>query len=375
MMPQIPLYKPLLGEKEKKYVMECMESTWISSKGSYIKQFEESFANYIGVKFATTVANGTVALHLALAALGIGPGDEIIVPTLTFVATVNAISYTGATPIFADSLRDTWQLDPEDVRRKISSRTRGIMVVHLYGYPADMDTLNYIAKEYGLYLIEDCAEAIGSRFKNRLVGSIGDVAAFSFYGNKTITTGEGGMVVTNCPQIYERALHLKGQGQVKNRQYWHDVIGFNYRMTNICAAIGLAQLEKLNEFINKKRQLAYYYQKVLEQFPLQFHSEGKDVFHTYWLCSVLVSHAALREPLRNFLAENGIETRPVFYPIHTMPMYSKSDYKNSFTVAKDISCRGINLPSWPGLSTAEIEFIGECINQFFKSKGEKNVYK
>ena len=208
----IPLYMPDLSGNEKRYVTECLDSTWISSKGQFIEQFETRFAEYFGGRHAVAVCNGTVALHLAMVTLGIGPGDEVIVPTLTYIASVNAIAYTGATPVFVDSLPDTWQMDPADVKRKITARTRAIMAVHLYGHPCRMDALAALAREHDLFLIEDCAEAIGTRFNGRHVGLFGDIATFSFYGNKTITTGEGGMVVTNDETLHERARRLKGQG-------------------------------------------------------------------------------------------------------------------------------------------------------------------
>ena len=240
-MYSIPIYQPSLSGNERRYILECLDSTWISSKGKFIGEFERGFAGFVGVRHSATVSNGTVALHLALVALGIGPGDEVIVPTLTYIASVNAITYTGATPVFVDSLEDTWQMDPDDVRRKISPKTRAIMAVHLYGHPCDMDALQSIAREHSVYLVEDCAEAIGTLYRGKHVGTFGDVGTFSFFGNKTITTGEGGMVVTNDETLHERAVHFRGQGLAAHRQYWHDVIGYNYRMTNICAALGVAR--------------------------------------------------------------------------------------------------------------------------------------
>ncbi|MBP2626004.1 MAG: DegT/DnrJ/EryC1/StrS aminotransferase [Firmicutes bacterium] len=365
-MTNIPVYKPFLFGNETKYVMNCLDSTWISSQGKYIDEFEQKFAEYIGVKYATTVVNGTMALHLSLVALGVGPGDEVIVPTLTYVASANAITYTGAVPVFADSLENTWQIDPEDVRRKITSKTRGIIAVHLYGHPAEMDLLEALAREYNLFLIEDCAEAVGTRYKARHVGGFGNISTFSFYGNKTITSGEGGMVATNDPILYEKAVRLKGQGAVKKRHYYHDRIGYNYQMTNICAAIGLAQLEQIHEILQKKRHIARQYQEVLQGLPLQFHDEVGDVFHSYWMCSILTSDPAQRDLLRHFLANDNIETRPVFYPVHTMPMYLQKS--GCFAVAENISSRGINLPSWPGLEKSDVEFIGTCIRQFIQSR-------
>lgn len=352
---KIPIYQPSIGGNEKKYVSDCIDSTWISSKGKYINLFETEFAKYIGCEYATSVANGTVALHLALVALGIGPGDEVIVPTLTYIASVNAIAYTGATPVFVDSFKETWQLDTDDVKKKITTKTKAIMAVHLYGHPCDMDELTKITRENGLFLIEDCAEAIGSKYKDKHVGTFGDIATYSFFGNKTITTGEGGMVVTNNETLYDRAVHYKGQGLAKHRQYWHDVIGYNYRMTNICAAIGMAQLEQIDAFVKRKREIAALYNKFFQNSGYEFHHESKDVFHSYWMCSILVEKAAQRDVLRQHLANHGIETRPLFYPVHTMPMYAIK-YQNH-PVAENLGWRGINLPSYPSLSNDDVKLI------------------
>ena len=362
-MYKFPVYQPSLTGNEKKYVNECLDSTWISSKGKFITQFEEAFAGYVGCKYATAVCNGTVAIHLALLSLGIGPGDEVIVPTLTYIASVNAVVYTGATPVFVDSLLDTWQMDPKDVERKITPRTKAIMAVHLYGHPCDMASLQEISKQNGLFLIEDCAEAIGSLYKNKHVGSFGDIATFSFFGNKTITTGEGGMVVTNDHTLHERAMHFKGQGLAKHRQYWHDVIGYNYRMTNICAAIGLAQFEQIDKFLGRKIEIAALYKKAFKGSPVQFHGEHTDVRNSYWMCSILVPEASQREELREHLAAQGIETRPLFYPVHTMPMYSTRFQKHG--VAEELGWRGINLPSYPGLTNEHVEEIAASIKKFF----------
>lgn len=360
---RIPVYQSSLGGNELKYVTDCIQSTWISSKGKYVAQFEEEFSKYIGIKHSTAVSNGTVAIHLALAALGIGPGDEVIVPTLTYVASVNAIVYTGATPVFVDSIADTWQMDVNDVKRKITSRTKAIMAVHLYGHPCEMDALQLIAEENNIFLIEDCAEAFGTYFKGKHVGTFGDISTFSFYGNKTITTGEGGMVVTNDTKLYERACNLKSQGVAKYKEYWHDVIGYNYRMTNICAAIGLAQLEQADVFIEKKRNLAQWYKEGLQGLPITFHNESKDSIHSYWMCSILVDVCDLRDKLRSYLNENNIETRPLFYPAHTMPIYNTKYEKHP--VAEDIGSRGINLPSWPGLMHEQVDYICNCIKNFY----------
>lgn len=361
-MYKIPVYQPSLNGNEKKYVNECLDSTWISSKGKFVSEFESSFAEYVGVKNATTVSNGTVAIHLALLALGIGEGDEVIVPTLTYISSVNTIVYTRATPVFVDSLQDSWQIDPQDVIKKITPRTKAIMAVHLYGHPCDMDALVEICKKNNLFLIEDCAEAIGTLYKGKHVGTFGDVSTFSFFGNKTITTGEGGMVITNDETLHDRVVHFKGQGLAKHRQYWHDVIGYNYRMTNICAAIGLAQLENVASVLAEKKRVADTYRKCLENTSVVFHNPiGDDIYHSYWMCSILAEDAKQRDLVRTHLDNEGIETRPLFYPVHTMPMYSTQYQRHP--VAENLGWRGMNLPSYPGLKTEEIEFICEKIKE------------
>lgn len=360
-----PVYQPSLKGNEKKYVNECLDSTWISSKGKFVKKFEDLFTEYIGIRYATSVCNGTVALHLALITLGIGKGDEVIVPTLTYISSVNAIAYTGATPVFVDSLYDTWQMNLEDVKRKISLKTKAIMAVHLYGHPCDMDNICKIAKDKDIFVIEDTAEAFGSKYKGKHTGTFGDIATFSFFGNKTITTGEGGMVVSNDKTLYDRAVHYKGQGLAKYREYWHDVVGYNYRMTNICAAIGLAQLERADEIIAKKRKIAKWYDEYLKDLPIETHKESTNSLHSYWMYNILVHYAQDREELRNYLKNNGIETRPTFYPIHTMPMYGDKYHKHP--IAEDIAWRGISLPSYSDLSKVDIKNICEHIRVFYKN--------
>ena len=360
-----PVYQPFLSGNEKKYVIECIDSTWISSKGKFINEFEKKFADYLGVEHAASVSNGTVALHVALLALGIGPDDEVIVPTFTYIASVNSITYTGAAPVFVDSNASTWQMDIADTRKKITPKTKAILAVHLYGHPCEIEELRKIADENNIFLIEDTAEALGSEYEGRKVGTFGDISTFSFFGNKTITTGEGGMVVTNDKELYEKCVHIKGQGLAKNAEYWHDIIGYNYRMTNICAAIGLAQLERVEEIIKSKREIAKWYKDHLKELPLIFHDElDKRFFSTYWMISILVQDAVTRQNLRKHLADNGIETRPAFHPVHTMPMYVKPGYQ--FPVAEDLGTRGINLPSYPGLTKEDVKFISNMIRKFYE---------
>lgn len=358
----IPVYRPYFSGKEKAYVNECLDTTWISSRGEFIQRFEQGFADYICAEHVTSVCNGTVAIHLALEALGVGPGDEVIVPTFTYIASVNTILQTGATPVFVDSLELTWQIDPEDVRRKITPKTKAVMVVHLYGLPCDMDAIAALCEEHQLLLVEECAEAFGTRYKGRHAGTFGDIATFSFFGNKTITTGEGGMVVAKNKKTIQKAFHLKNQGVSQSREYWHDVVAYNYRMTNICAAIGLAQLENVEEILHKKRQIAHWYKEGLAGLPLISHNERPATIHSFWMCSVALNDRLQRQPLRDFLKSHGIETRPVFYPAHTMPHCATGQ---NFPVAESLAARGINLPSYPGLNKEDVNFVIEKISEFF----------
>jgi perosamine synthetase len=353
---------PYMKGNEKKYVNDCLDSTWISSKGKYIELFEHSFSEYLGVKYACSVNNGTTALHMALLALDIKPGDEIIVPTFTYIASVNAISYMGAVPVFVDSIKETWQIDPDDVKRKITAKTKAVIIVHLYGHPCDMDAIVPLCKDNNILLVEDCAEAIGSYYKGKHVGCFGDIATFSFFGNKTITTGEGGMVVSNNENLITRSHHIKNQG-VTNVQYWHDIIGYNYRMTNICAAIGLAQLEQIEHILQLKKTIAETYRKAFLNTDIEFLYENDDVVNSFWMCSCLIKSAKQRDQLRDFLQQQGIETRPLFYPVHSMPIYNHLTTED-FPVANSLSTRGINLPSYPGLTEEDVYVIANKIIQF-----------
>lgn len=365
MVARIPVYEPVLGSKERENVLRCLDTNWISSRGEFINQFESGFAAYTRVKHAISVSNGTVALHLALLALDIGPGDEVIVPTFTYIASVNAIAYVGATPVFVDSLADTWQIDPADVERKITPRTKAVMVVHLYGQPCDMQSICDITKRHNIRIVEDAAEAFGSRISELHVGSWGDVSTYSFFGNKTVTTGEGGMVVTNDDALDSRLRKLRGQGLAGSREYWHDVIGYNYRMTNICAAIGAGQLERADMLIQQKRALAERYAEGLKDCEVQVLREQAGTTSSYWMNCIAVPESKLRDALREHLADRGIETRPTFYPAHTMPMYQHYAV-HSYPVAESIAARGINLPSSPALTEEAVQYVIDSIKEFFK---------
>ncbi len=357
----IPVYQPYFVGNEKKYVNDCLDAGWISSRGEYIGKFEGAFCQFTGAEYATSVSNGTVAIHLALEAIGIRPGDEIILPTFTYVASVNPILQIGATPVYADSSEHSWQIDPDDIRRRITPRTRAVLIAHLYGLPCDMDPILEICRAHDLLLIEDAAEGFGTFYKGRHVGTFGDVGAFSFFGNKTITTGEGGMVTMKDSAVAERARHLKNQGVSPVREYWHDAVAFNYRMTNICAAIGLAQLEGASEILKRKRDIAGWYREGLKALPLTFLDQLPETVHSYWMCSIALHDATKRQALRDFLLARGVETRPAFHPLHTLPHCASDGH---FPVAEKLSKSAMNLPSYPALQQEQVDYICTLISEF-----------
>ncbi len=358
----IPVYKPLITENTKKYVNDCLESSWISSKGEYVDKFEKKFADFTNNKHVTSVCNGTVAIHLALKAIGITKGDEVIVPTYTYVATVNMIKEVGAIPVYVDSLENTWQINHKDIESKITDKTKAVFVVHIYGHPCQMDKISEICQNNNLLLIEDCAEALGSFFKKKHVGCFGDLATYSFFGNKTLTTGEGGMVCCKSEIVYKKLKKLKNQGISNIREYYHDELAYNYRMTNICAAIGLSQIEDIYNILQLKRNLAEKYCEKLRDLPLIFHTESIDTTHSFWMCSIRVADEKTRDKLRKYLLDFKIETRPGFDSSHTLP-HLKSD--ETFLVAENLSKTVINLPSWPELSNKDSDFIIEKVKTFY----------
>jgi perosamine synthetase len=361
---RIPVYRPHFSGREREYVLDCLDTGWISSLGSYIGKFEKACSDFIEVPFVAGVSNGTVALHLALAALNIGPGDEVIVPTLTYVASVNAIMYMGARPVFCECDATTWQLNPADVERRITRRTKAIMAVHLYGHPAPMPAIMAIARKHGLFVVEDAAEALGTRIGDQNAGTFGDISTFSFYGNKTLTTGEGGLVATHREDLFREMSLLKGQYVSPTKRYWHDKVGYNFRMTNIQAAIGYGQFADLDWVLNRKREIAALYRAKLGGLPITCHEETAGTTHNFWMCSILVERAELRDPLMKHLEHKGIDTRPLFYPVHTMPMYEKDAIGQRFPISEDISARGLNLPSFPDLTNEQIDTVCGAIGQF-----------
>ncbi|MBI4287988.1 MAG: DegT/DnrJ/EryC1/StrS family aminotransferase [Chloroflexi bacterium] len=353
----IPIAEPILGEAEMANVVQAVKSTWISSKGEFIPLFEKQFAGYCGAKHGVAVSNGTVALHLALKAMDIKEGDEVIVPTLTFIATANAVRYVGATPVFVDSHPEYWCIDPSRIRGRITKRTRVIIPVHLYGHPCDMDAINTLAKEFGLRVIEDAAEAHGALYKGKKVGGLSHISCFSFYGNKLITTGEGGMCLTSDRLLAERMQALRDHSMNPVKRYWHDEVGFNYRMTNIQAAIGVAQLQRLDEFIEQKRRLVGWYNSRLgEVSGVTCPPQMPWARSVYWIYSVLLSGCSeeRRDRVMAGLMKDGIETRPIFYPIHIQPPYSSGE---RYPEAERIGACGISLPSALTLTEDNVDYV------------------
>jgi perosamine synthetase len=353
----IPVYSPDLSGNERRYVADAVETSWISSLGPYIDRFEGALRDTIGVPHAIAVSNGTVALHLALHCLDVGPGDEVIVPSFTYIASVNAIAQTGATPVLADVRESDWLLDPAQVEALITPRTKAVMPVHLYSGVCD-PKVNEIARAHGLKIVEDCAEVLGTRIDGRHVGTTADVATFSFFGNKTITTGEGGAVASSDEELAMRMRKVKGQGQSLTRRYWHDELGFNYRMTNICAAIGTAQMERLDLILERKSNIARMYREGLDGSGVEFQRTDANVRSSEWLVTLLLPREVDRDRVMAELSEQGIDTRPVFHCAHHMPMYRS---EKSFPVSEDVASRGISLPSFPGLADAQIEAISGAL--------------
>lgn len=362
----LPVAQPDLGGREREYVDQALTEGWISSSGRFLERFERDFAAYCGTRHAIACANGTVALHLLFTALGIGPGDEVIVPSFTYVASANAVAYTGATPILVDSEPVHWNVDPARVAEAITPRTRAILAVHLYGHPADMPALARVADEHGIPLLEDAAEAHGGEVNGRRAGGLGLAATFSFYGNKIVTTGEGGMVTTDDDELAARMRLLRGQGMDPQRRYWFPVRGFNYRMTNVAAAIGCAQLERIDSLVAARRRIAGWYTERLaphaERLGLQLPSEAPWARHVHWLFCIRVPREQ-RDPLAAELLERGIDTRPFFPPMHTLPIYADESLRQGrdLLVAEELGASGLNLPTYTALAEEDVERVCDAI--------------
>jgi len=361
-MNRISVAQPKLEGNERKYVLDCLDSNWISSHGKYISAFEEAFSNFCGARHAVAANNGTTALHLALVALNLQPGDEVIIPTVTYVATANAVRYCGATPVLVDVCAETMNIDPDRVEEKITPRTRGVIPVHLYGHPAQMTRLSAMARKHGLWVLEDAAEAHGAEVNGKRVGTLGDCASFSFFGNKIVTTGEGGMVTTNDDALAAKLRLYRGQGVDPKRRYWFPVVGYNYRMTNIQAAIGLAQMETIDAALKDRRALARLYNQALAGLAdrLVLPVEEPGMQHVYWMYTVFLREGTeeRRDAVMRSLDQAGIETRPVFYPMHVLPPYKEDA---AYPVADEWAQRGLNLPTHQYLTRADVDRIAASL--------------
>lgn len=362
-MIRLPLMEPSLGGNELKYVSDCISTGWISSQGEYVRRFEKQFSDFLeDDSHCLAVSSGTAALHLALKAIDAGPGDEVIIPDLTFAATANVVLHCGATLICADVDPLTWTLDPAQVASLVTPNTKAIIPVHLYGHPCDMDPILEIAAKNNIYVIEDCAEAQGATYKGRQVGTLGDFGCFSFFSNKVITTGEGGMVSTTNKDLAEKIKVLRDHGMKPGKRYWHDVAGFNFRMTNLQAAVGVAQMERVDNFLSRRKEIGKRYISKLSMIKgLTVPASVNWAETVYWIFSLLVDESITgiqRDELAKKLSDLGIENRPFFYPMHVQPPYKQN---GNFEVSKRMSTQGISLPSGNEISDQEIDRVCHAI--------------
>jgi perosamine synthetase len=358
----IPISKPSISELEIEYVNDAVRSTWISSLGKYIDRFEEEFAAFCDCKYAISVFNGTVAIHLSLIANGIGPGHEVIVPDLSFIATANAVLHAGATPVFIDIDPFTLCIDPLLIERAITNKTKAIIPVHLYGHPADMIVINQIALKYDLVIIEDAAESHGATLVHKKVGSWGKCGTFSFYGNKNMTTGEGGMITTNDRNLYEKCRFLRDHAMSKEKRYWHTEPGYNYRMTNLQAALGCAQLTRIEYFLKRRNEIFESYQSKLSGHPdIHMNRTAENATNSYWLICVEVDGLDYnaRDNVLKRMRDLGVDTRPYFYPMSHMPYFMEADTP----VSRLKSNIGFNLPTFTEITDREIHKVVKALIQ------------
>ena len=361
----IPVCEPYLNGNELKYVTEAVSTGWISSTGKYVSAFEEKFSEYCGVRYGIAVCNGTVALHLAIRALGIGEGDEVIIPSFTMIASAFAVCYTGAVPVFVDADPETWNIDVSKIEEKITPKTKAIMPVHIFGNPCDMDGIVALAKKHGLFIIEDAAEAHGAEYRGKKVGSFSSISAFSFFANKNITTGEGGMVVTDDPACAERCRYFKNLcfPVSGTRNYLHDDVGFNYRMSNLHAAIGLAQVENADAYRAMRIRNAALYRKYLADVPgIVFQKDAEGVLNVHWMNAILLVPSLFgcsRDQLIKHLKENGVDTRLLFVGMHCQPSLKRKGCvcEGDYPVTEALSANGLYLPSASNLSEETIRHI------------------
>ena len=368
---KIPVCQPFLSGRELDYVTDAVKTGWISSSGKYVTAFEEGFAKYCGVRHGIAVCNGTVAIHLALVALGIGPGDEVIIPDFTMIASAAAVVYTGAKPVFVDADPETWNIDVNGIEEKITSRTKAIMPVSIFGNPCDMDRIRSIAKKRGLFVIEDAAESHGAEYKGKKTGALADITAFSFFANKNLTTGEGGMVVTDDAKLAERCRYFKNLCFPLNgsRNYIHEDIGFNYRMSNLHAALGLAQLEKADEYRVMRIRNNGLYKKFLQDVPgVVFQKDTGESMNVHWMNAVVLDPKRFgcgRDQLMEHLKASGIETRLLFVGMHHQPCLKKSgcDCTGAYPVTDQLTANGLYLPSASNLSEDDIRYVCDKVRE------------
>mgnify|MGYP001296652997 CR=1 FL=1 len=371
---KIPVLEPKLEGNELKYIVNCLETNWISSQGKYVNKFEEMFSAIHNDIYSLSVSSGTTALHLALVALGIGDGDEVIIPNLTFAACANAVILASAKPVLCEVDAFSWCIDINEAEKLITKETKAIMAVHLYGQVCDIEPLVDLCKNKNIFLIEDCAEAIGSSIKERRVGTFGDASTFSFFGNKTISTGEGGMILFKKKEIQNKAKILRDHGMNPSKRYWHDEIGFNYRLTNLQASIGVAQLERFESILEKKLEIAKLYKKNLHggENILMLPNEYSDVVNSNWLFTIILSNKMNRDLLIDELNNLGIETRPVFYNLHVMPPYINFRTSQSLLNSLKISKNGLSLPTSLSLQKEDIIYVCDSLKRLLSLKGAQN---
>jgi perosamine synthetase len=376
----IPLSVPNISGNEWKYVKDCLDTGWISSVGSYVNDFEKKFAEYVGAPYAVACMNGTAALHISLQLCGVKAGDYVLVPNITFIASANSIAYTGASPIFIDVERDTWQMDASLLREFFKEKTEkkengvvlrsdgrrigAIMPVHVLGNMCDMDEINGIAKEYGVTVVEDATEALGSRYKGKHSGLFSKMSCFSFNGNKIISTGGGGMMVTSDESLAKKAKHLTTQAKADPMEYYHDEIGYNYRLVNVLAAIGVAQMEQFPAFLQKKKDINAFYRSKLDGVgDIVFQKIQKDTDPNCWLFTFSTSR---KQELLNHLNENGIQSRPFWVPMNQLPMYKNELYISRDRNSEQIYERSVSIPCSTGITNAELETVADTIKRFYE---------
>ncbi|PIT86645.1 MAG: hypothetical protein COU33_01975 [Candidatus Magasanikbacteria bacterium CG10_big_fil_rev_8_21_14_0_10_43_6] len=352
----IPVAKPYIEEKEKEYVAQAVASGWVSSSGAFVDQFETQLAEYLGTAHVTSTSNGTAALHLALLGLGIGPGDEVIVPATSFIATLNAIFYVGATPVFVDVELKTWGIDSAKIEKKITEKTKAIIVVHLYGYSCMIHEVQAITDKHDLFLIEDNAESLGASADGKKLGTIGTVGTYSFFGNKIITTGEGGAVSTDDTALMERITMYKNHGRKTNRNYDHQVLGYNYRMTNMQAALGVAQLEQIDMFLSERKKIENIYREQLADNIIP-QEDMPYAAHVNWFFSFRFKGSVDVPMVKKLLYEAGIDTRHIFSAMNTMPYLESFYQEQAFSHANLLHAEGMSLPTYVGLTEEETTYI------------------